>query len=657
MKSFDIGLSALRTHQHTLATLGSNVANASTPGYHRQRVELASRPPGRTDGFQIGSGVEITRITRMRNTAVETALLRNSTQTGFSQKSVDINKQIETLLTPSDSSIHTSLSSFFNRLESAANSPQDLTVRREFLSSAAELMNTFNRLDQALADLSTDVSSELEAGVEEINQLINNIGSINEKIFEARSGGSEPNDLLDQRDQMITELSEWIDVDQEISPQGQEFLVIGGGTAITGQRSMELRLIHKSDGSVLLAPKGTDVEMPVVAGKVRALLDAHNDVIPDTRDRLTGLARQIIQAVDAQHAKGIPDTGSFSVLLGQRGMESVTEPLIYSNPEFPVNGGDIYVTVTTKATGVRRTEKVSIDPTTDSLQDIAAKFDALSGVSSAVDSVRGTISFSAEQGYSFDFAGRPDNRPDLTSVTGTSLPEFTGAYSGTTNDQWTVSFSGAGTIGQTSGLTATVRDKAGHIIATHNVGSGYEAGKPLQISNGISLKLGSGTVGAADQFSVYAVAESDETGLLAAAGVNSLFSGSTPGVLGIREELFNSPQALSGTLTGAPGDATNFASLARLRDVRFDVLGSRTFVEELSDVTADTGLAVQAAENQNTQLKNSRSRLEADRDAVSGVDINEETLRMMEVQRAYQAAAKFITIIDGTLEELLQMTR
>jgi flagellar hook-associated protein 1 FlgK len=119
----------------------------------------------------------------------------------------------------------------------------------------------------------------------------------------------------------------------------------------------------------------------------------------------------------------------------------------------------------------------------------------------------------------------------------------------------------------------------------------------------------------------------------------------------------NSPQSLSGSLNGNPGDATNFARIAKLRDSRFAGLGSRTFTEEMADITADTGLAVQAAENQNSQLSSARINMEADRDAVSGVDINEEMLRMMEVERAYQAAARFITAVDGTLDDLLQMSR
>lgn len=656
MKSLEIGLSALRTHQQVLATLGNNIANASTPGYHRQRVDQANRAPSVTDRHHIGSGVEVARITRMRNQAVETGLLRNTSQLGYSEQTLQINRQIETLLSPSESSIHTSLSDFFNGLEKVSNTPQDLTVRREFLSSAASLANSFNDLDKSLSDLQEDVHQELASAVEEANLLLSEIGSLNEKIFEARSGGSEPNDFLDQRDVMITRLGELIDVEEGTNTQGRDLLVVGGGAALAGQRSMKLELIDLGDGQVGLAPTGIATPMPITGGKIRALIEAQNETIPDMQGRLAALARQIVRAVDQQHAKGVPDTGAFTVLLGQRAVASVTDPLNRSDTEFPVTAGDVYVTVTAPS-GNRTTTKITIDPSSDSLQDIASRFDAITGLTASVDSVRGTITFTSEPTFTFDFAGRVDNVPNLTGVTGTAVPGFLGAYTGTANDEWTVTYSGAGTIGVTPGLNAIVKDSSGQIVASLPVGENYVAGTPLLVGKGVSLKLANGTVNAADTFSVSVIANSDETGMLSALGINSMFSGSNPGGFAVREDLLNRPQAVSGSVSGTPGDASNFARIAGLRGQRFTELGSRTFVEEMADLTADSGLAVQAAESQSNQLNLSKERLEADRAAVSGVDINEEMLKMMETQRAYQAAAKFITVIDGTLTDLLQMTR
>ncbi|MEZ6042076.1 MAG: flagellar basal body protein [Planctomycetaceae bacterium] len=189
MNSFSIGLTALRAHQQSLEILGNNVANASTPGYHRQRPELVN-----------DVGVRVARITRMKNDSVETALLRNNSLSGYSQQSLDVATQIESILTPSETSIHANISEFFNRLEKVANAPQDMSVRAEMLSSAQELTNGFAHLDQALLELDGDTHAALEDGLAEVNRLITHIADINQQIFIARGQQKEPTICVDQRD-------------------------------------------------------------------------------------------------------------------------------------------------------------------------------------------------------------------------------------------------------------------------------------------------------------------------------------------------------------------------------------------------------------------------------------------------------------------------
>ncbi len=189
------------------------------------------------------------------------------------------------------------------------------------------------------------------------------------------------------------------------------------------------------------------------------------------------------------------------------------------------------------------------------------------------------------------------------------------------------------------------------------MGTGYGAGERFEVGDGVSLMLGGGTVVAGDSFTVPMVSNPDETGILSALGINSLFAGSEPGLFTVRNELRQNPERLASSATGLPGDAVNIASMATLRDVRVDTLGGRTFVEELADVTAESGLYVRAAESQSTQLQAFQARLQADRDAISGVDINQEMLEMMQTQRAYQAAAKYLSTADQMLEDLFQLAR
>lgn len=656
MRAFDIGLSALRAQQQTLSVLGNNLANASTPGYHRQRVELVDRIPLQNEQLQIGSGVDVAKITRLRNSAVETALLRNASEAGSSQQTLEIMRHVESLLTPGDASVHASLSLFFNRLEKVANAPQDLTVRNEFLSSAAELIQSFNSIEGQMTSLARDVRLDLDGAVREVNQLLADIAGLNQRIFQARATGSEPNDILDRRDSLVTKLAEFVEVETVTRDNGSELVVLAGGALSVGNRPLSIRAKTFTDGTVGLTISDSSTPIPLNSGKLEALTSALNETLPEFKERLVELSRQIIRAVDQQHATGISDQGPYSVLQGSRSVDDVSVPLSKSNPEFPITTGDFYIT-TTDSAGIRRTQKVSVDPATESLTDVATKLDALPGIAANVDTVRRTLRITAEGGYSIDFTGRPDNVPDLSAMTGTSRPEFSGLYSGTINDEWTASFSGAGTIGVTPGLTLTMRDQAGQIIGTKDVGAGYEAGTPFEIRDGVFLNLGSGTVTAADSFSLKVINSPDETGILSALGINSLFGRSETGVLTVRSDLLQNPERLASSVTGFPGDALNVAAMAKLRDVRIDALGGRTFVEELSDVTAESGLEVETADSQNIQIQSFRQRLETDRDALSGVDINEEMLEMMQAERAYQGAAKYLSTVDQMLDELFRLVR
>ncbi len=657
MKAFEIGLSSLRAQQQTLSVLGNNLANAATPGYHRQRVELNTRFPLRDDDHHIGTGVDVSRIARLRNSAVETALLRNTSEAGTSQQALEINRQIESLLTPGDATIHETLSNFFNRLEKSSNAPQDLTVRQEFLSSADELMSSFNTLDQKLATLERDVRLNVDDGVKEVNQLLNDIAGLNSLIFQTRASSSEPNDLLDRRDAMVTKLTEWVDADSVSLGDGREQVLVAGGAVVVGNQSAALRSRDYRNGTTGITLNELTTPLSLGSGKLKAMTTALNETIPSFRERLREMAREIIRTVDQQHAQGVSDQGPYSVLLGTRGVLDLTVPLNNSVPEFPINSGDLYITVTEDATGIRRTEKVSIDTSTESLTDIATKLTALDGVVATIDTVRKTLMISAEGSYSIDFAGRPDNVPVLTSMTGTSRPEFSGHFHGDAPDDWSVTFSGPGTVGETVGLTATIRNSSGQVIALQNIGAGYEAGTAVEIRDGVALQFGSGTINAADTFSLTLTNNADETGILSALGINSLFSGSEPGLFRVREELRRNPERLATSATGQPGDAINLASMAKLRDLRLDELSGRTFTEEIADITAESGLIVQAADSRSTQLENYQSRLQADRDALSGVDINEEMLLMMQGQRAYQAAARFLSVADQMLEELFTIAR
>lgn len=657
MQALDIGLSALRTQQQQLTTLGNNIANASTPGYHRQRPELVDRPGVLYGKHLIGTGVDVASISRLRDAATEESLLRNVSLTGLVQTELGVAEDIERLLTPGDASVHARLSDFFNRLEALANNPEQTTVRGEFLNAAESLVTEFNQIDNELFRLDRQLQEEAQLATQEINQLIDNIAGLNQQIYYERAAGRQPNDLLDRRDQLVTDLSQWLDVSIDEQQDGRDIVYISGGAIAISGTPKEVSLQHDSNGVLQLIREPDQGVIPVTSGKLRGLLDASNQTIPAVRSTFDTFASELVRTIDQQHALGLPGSGPYAILHGSRAVDDSSVPLNQAGTAFPVSAGDLTITVTDPGTGIRTSQRISIDPAVDSLDDIATRLDALTGVTASVDPQTNTLVISGESGRLIDFAGRPDNTPDLAGVTGTTIPQFSGSYTGPVNGRYDVTFSGPGDIGTTAGLTATVRNLSGDVVAVLDVGAGYEAGTALPIADGVSLEFSTGTVAAADTFSILTTANGDTSGLLSALGINSLFSGSGTSSWEVKQELVTNPLLLAVTSTGQEGEAQNIAALARLRDLPSTRLDDRTFVESLADLTARAGLDVQHARNQESQLIVFGERLQRDRDAVSGVDPNEELLRMLEVERAFQAAARFVTVIDETITELLNIAR
>lgn len=655
MRGYDIGTSALQAHQKALAVHGNNIANSQTEGYHRQRALLVNRDPQQSGAHQLGAGVNVSEVQQLRDTVTEAAITRNNSTLSLVQSELDVASRLESLLTPGDSSVHAQLSGFFNGLERVSATPDERSVRSEFLSSGSALTRELNELASSLESLGRDLEGELTAGINTVNTLMKEIAELNVDIQRTRNFGSEPHDLIDRRDQSINRLSEWVEVRVERSSSSRDLVYVAGGAAIIADQAPTLAFIRDGENHFGIIREPSSVNLPLSSGRLKGLIDGLNETLPALRTDLDRLARELVRSVDQQHASGLNNPLGYAAIEGTRGVDGVNTPLQFAGTQFPVSAGDLSVSVTDVSTGLRTTHRVAIDPATDSLTDISTRLGAISGITTFVSLPDGLLNIVGENGHQLDFAGRLDQVPDLTSFAGTSQPRFSGAYSRETNDDWTVTFSGTGEIGVTNGLTATVRNADGELISQHNVGNGYEAGSDFVLADGVQLSFSSGTVLAADSFTQQLTGTPDETGILSALGLNSLFTGSTIGNFAIRQDIRENSNLLAVSRTGHVGESQNVAKLASLRDVRYASLDGRTFVETLADLTSDAGLDVREATGQRTQLEALLQRLETDRDSVSGVDPNEEVLKMMEIERAMQAAARFISSFDEMLGELLRI--
>src|SRR5262245_4762089 len=144
MLGLSTGLSALRVSQRALDTIGQNIANANTPGYHRQVINLSTRLPIELDNLSIGTGVQITDIRRLHNRLLENALTQHASDSGTTTAQLDTLRHLEALLATGDGSIHDNMEAFFSALEQLSTKPGDDTLRRVALGAGAALSDEFN---------------------------------------------------------------------------------------------------------------------------------------------------------------------------------------------------------------------------------------------------------------------------------------------------------------------------------------------------------------------------------------------------------------------------------------------------------------------------------------------------------------------------------
>jgi flagellar hook-associated protein 1 FlgK len=235
--------------------------------------------------------------------------------------------------------------------------------------------------------------------------------------------------------------------------------------------------------------------------------------------------------------------------------------------------------------------------------------------------------------------------------------EVTGTWTGDANDAYTFTPTMDGVVGTTQGLAVEVRDASGALVATLDIGQGYTPGDELDLPNGLKVSFGLGDVSAShgDAFVVEGWADSDTSDILAAFGLNALYSGTTAVDIEVREDLRDDPQLFAASLTGAAGDNQALLELESVKDLALDALGGVTVGEAWGDFVSNVGFDIQSAENARGTEQFLLDTLVARREEVSGVNVDEELVNMVRFEQAYSAAARYIQAVNSINDELLRL--
>jgi flagellar hook-associated protein 1 FlgK len=344
-----IALSSLYAQRKALQVTGQNIANVNTDGYSRQRVEMTANSgpvtPARESRYTgPGMGVLTGGTTRLRDQFLELRGYQEHAVDAGLRQSQNVLSRVELAFDePSDSGLSKLISGFLAGFDDVANNPDDSAARAQLVEQGRTLTGAFAQLDAALAAQRTSSISELDTMIGEVNSTAAQIASLNDNIATAVNNGFSPNELMDQRDQLISQLSEQIGV--TVRPgdgAGTVDVYLGGTALVRGSRATALKVDVGTDPAQTVQVAWAQDDYPAgVTGSAGALLSGVNDVIPRYRAGLAGVAQQLSDDVNAVHRTGYALDGSTNIdffTTDANGMIQVN-PTIVADPSLVAASG------------------------------------------------------------------------------------------------------------------------------------------------------------------------------------------------------------------------------------------------------------------------------------------------------------------------------
>jgi len=314
----DIAATGLRAAQQQLDTAAHNVANANTPGYSRQSVRLVESAPYTFPAFnrtglpgQIGTGVTVASVTRVRDNFLDLQVQAQTALQGeWDTRQQQLSKVESIFPEPSDSGLGSTISKYWGAWQDVASDPTSTAARTALTEQASSLAMEINRDSTQLNMISTGIDSQVSQQITSVNDIAKQIASLNGQIQRVTITGDHANDLLDQREQLLEQLSAIVPATTMSLPDGT-MTVLVGGTDLVNNVSCRQLVAAADPTTGHITPTwadGSSVALP--SGQMKALLDVRDVDLADYRTQLDSLAKGIADATNALHERGIDANGN-----------------------------------------------------------------------------------------------------------------------------------------------------------------------------------------------------------------------------------------------------------------------------------------------------------------------------------------------------------
>lgn len=310
--SLAIALSGLASEQGALEATSNNVANVNTPGYSRQVPVLVASDPIVEDPLTFGTGVTLQSIQSVRDPVLESQIQQETQTQGQLSALVSALSQTQTNFSSTGGDIGSAISQFFDSVNQLSTSPADLSLRQNVLTAAGNIATAFNVASNNLTAQRTSLDQGVEQTVGQINQLTAEIAQLNGQISNVENAGQSAGTFVDQRNQLINQLSSLVDV--SVIPSGNSLiLTTANGTALVdGQHSFQLSTRPDAAGAQHIFSQGSDITSSIVSGQLGGMLAARDQQIPAIQTQLDTLAAGLANAVNNVQTGGYDLNGNAS---------------------------------------------------------------------------------------------------------------------------------------------------------------------------------------------------------------------------------------------------------------------------------------------------------------------------------------------------------
>ena len=654
----NIGLTGLSASQAYLNTTSHNIANAATPGFHRQNVTQEARDPQYRGGAFFGTGTGVTGVERSYSQLLEGQVLsadsRRSEYAAYSQ----FISQLDNVLADADTGLTPALNEFFGALQNVTSNPTNVAARQALISSGETLSARFRTLDGRISEISEGIETEMRSTLESINGYAAAIAELNERIVTSRAGGagSAANDLLDQRDQAIAELNRLVKVSTVAQRDGTLTVFIGSGQSLVmGNRAKQLELgeqLDENGRSMIMVRGNSGVVEPLAesllgGGTLGGLLAARSEGTASAQRSLGLLATTLAAEFNNQHAVGLD-------LDGRLGGEFFKIGGVRVDP--PDSGVSVRIDPQQVSALTGSDYSLRYDGTSCQLIDIATG-NPVPAAQMQVTTSGGTSTIKAHGLIFTAAAGAPTESAFVYPTRYTA-----GAIEVAIRDPRAVAAAAPVLASLATGEGSSLQVRQSGLADRGSAASGSELGLP-------ALRY---TYDAADKrFELDTTAPGvagwpaslDYDPATSAAGKSFTLEG--PGGLQVELKLSGTPAANDViTLADNKGGVADNRNAALLGALQTDKLmfgsggqATATLNNAYAQLVAKVGSKtreVQAGERTQTSLL---QQAKASRDAVSGVNLDEEAANLVRFQQSYQAAAKVMGVAQRLFDEMLAIAR